>query len=54
MKKLAVLSLVVLGLSFVSCEKSNINEETAENNELEIYQVDPDEIERPGEQGGGN
>jgi hypothetical protein len=51
MKKLAVVSVVVLGLSFVSCEKSDINEEISENNKLEIFQVDPGNIERPGDQG---
>jgi len=53
MRKLSVVfAVVVFGLSFVSCEKSNVNEETAELDQIEIYQVDPDEIERPGDQTG--
>lgn len=54
MKKLVVLSVVIFGMSLVSCEKSSINEETAELDQMDIFQVDPDEVERPGEQGGDN
>ncbi len=51
MKKIALFSVVVLTLSFVSCENSNINEETSDLEELEIFNVDPDKIQRPGSQG---
>ncbi len=51
MKKVALLSVVLMALSFVSCEKSSINEETSEMDQLEVFQVDPEEIERPGDQG---
>ncbi|GAA4274990.1 hypothetical protein U6A24_12755 [Aquimarina gracilis] len=53
MKKIVLLSVVVFGMSLASCEKEELNEELSfQNEELEIYQVDKEEIERPGEQGG--
>ncbi len=54
MKKIAILTaLVVFVISLGSCESTDLNEETyeAELDQLEIFQVDPGEIQRPGEQG---
>ncbi len=51
MKKIVFLSVLVSGLLSVSCEKSNINEETSEFDKLEIYNVDRGEIKPPGGNG---
>lgn len=50
MKNLLLL-LVVLSVSSLSCEKSDINEETSEfeNNSPELYSIDKGDIVRPGD-----
>ncbi|TYP74239.1 hypothetical protein BD809_10457 [Aquimarina intermedia] len=45
MKKL--ITVFAVGALFISCEKSELNEETSEINEYEIYQVDKNRVSRP-------
>ncbi|MDH7444649.1 hypothetical protein [Aquimarina sp. 2201CG14-23] len=53
MKKVIYTGTFLIGLFFmVGCEKDNINDELS-SEEIEIFTVDPDEVERPGDQGGG-
>ncbi|TSE05826.1 hypothetical protein [Aquimarina algiphila] len=49
MKKLVLVSIVVLGSLFVSCEKSSINEEITE---FELQETDKGDIVRPGDDPG--
>ncbi len=50
MKKLVFVFLVVLGVSMVSCETPDSNDETAQELEgFELYKVDKDDIVRPGD-----
>ncbi len=46
-----LLLLFTVGVFLVACEKTNIEDETTqiENNDLEVYQVDKDDIIRPGD-----